>query len=57
MYLTRVFTIFALVFVLIGFYAPFHADSIKNVRWSFAVVNIVFGVSLGYCAARVNPNK
>jgi hypothetical protein len=57
MYLTRVFTIFALVFFLIGIYAPFHADSIKDIRWSFVVVNVALGVSLGYCALRLSPNK
>jgi hypothetical protein len=57
MYLTRVLAIFALVFFLIGIRAPFSAGSIKNVRWSFVVVNIVVGVSLGYCAVLVSPNK
>jgi hypothetical protein len=57
MYLTRVLTIFALVFVLIGIRAPFHAGSIKEVHWSFVAANLVFGVFLGFCAARIGPNE
>jgi len=57
MYLTRVLTIFAAVFVLIGIRAPFHAESIKQVHWSFVVATIVFGVFLGFCALRVSPKE
>ena len=57
MYLTRVLVIFALVFLLIGIRAPFSAGSIKNVRWSYVIVNIVIGAFLGFCAVRVAPKK
>ena len=55
--LTRVLTIFAVVFVLIGLRAPFHADSIKQVNWLFVVANIALGVLLGFCAAYANPGE
>ena len=57
MYLTRVLSIFALVFFLIGVRTPFSAGSTKNVRWSYAIVNILLGVFLGFCAMRVDPKE
>jgi hypothetical protein len=52
-FLGRLLAVIAGLFIFTGICSLFYADSIHKADWGLAVVMIVFGVFLGFCAARL----
>jgi hypothetical protein len=57
MYVARFLAVLATIFVFTGILSPFFAASIQKVHWGLAVTMVAFGLLLGFCSARVDPNK